>query len=354
MSSSALDTFAVAGRTIGPGARCFVIAEAGVNHNGDPDRALAMIDVAADAGVDAVKFQTFDADRLALRQAPKAAYQIEATGPAESQHAMLAALQLSRDDHVALAQRCRERGILFMSTPFDEPSADMLAELDVPVFKLPSGEITNHALLSHVARFGKPLIISTGMATIEEVEQAVLAVRIAGNESFALLHCVSAYPADPHDVNLRAMATMAAAFGVPVGYSDHTQGLTVALAAVALGACIIEKHFTLDRTLPGPDHRASLEPGELAELVRCIRTVESSLGDGRKEPSMAEAATAAVARKSLIAARDIEAGALITDAHLDAKRPGTGLSPALRPRLVGRNARVAISAGTILTWEMLS
>lgn len=330
----------IAGRRVGPDTPCFIIAEAGVNHNGSLDRALEMVEVAAEAGADAIKFQTFNPDLLVLRS--------------EAQHEMLVGLRLTDDDHVELMRRCREIGILFLSTPFDVESADFLAQLGVEAFKLPSGEITNLPFLAHVARFGRPLIVSTGMASMEEVGAAVGVLRETGNEAFALLHCVSSYPAEPQDANLRAMATMRDSFGVPVGYSDHTLGIAVGIGAVALGACIIEKHFTLDTTLPGPDHRASLEPQELVELVLGIRAVESSLGDGRKEPRASEAGTAAIARKSLVAARDIAAGVVITEAHLIAKRPGTGLAPSLQRDVVGRSARVAIREGTMLTWEMLA
>lgn len=344
-------TMRLGGREVGAGHPCFVIAEAGVNHNGDLTRAIALVDVAADAHADAVKFQTFSAARLATRDAPKAAYQQEATNSAESQYEMLAKLELSADDHRALMRRCTEREIMFLSTPFDEHSADLLAELGVAAFKTPSGELNNLPYLEHVASFGKPTVVSTGMATLGEVEAAVGAM---GKTPIALLHCVSNYPATAEVVNLRAMETLARAFRVPVGYSDHTLGLDVALASVALGACVLEKHFTLDRALPGPDHRASLEPGELRALLVSIRTIESALGDGRKIPAASERATADVARKSLVAAEDIAAGALLSDAHVVAMRPGTGLPPALRAHVVGRRSRVAIASGTVISWEMLT
>ena len=347
-------SFRIAGRSIGTGARCYVIAEAGVNHDGSLEQALRLVDVAADAGADAVKFQTFDADRLATREAPKARYQVETTGAAESQHAMLRRLQLDADQHRALMRRCEERGITFLSTPFDETSADLLESLGVAAFKTPSGELTNTPYLAHVARFGKPMIVSTGMATIGETESAVTAVAEGGCESLALLHCVSNYPAAAGDVNLRAMGTLARAFGVPAGYSDHTEGSAITLAAVALGASVIEKHFTLDRTLAGPDHRASIEPHELTALVRAIREVEASLGDGRKVPAASERDTASVARKSIVAARDLAPGDTLTRESLTALRPGTGMSPALFPAVVGRRARVAIPAGTMVAIEMLA
>jgi len=344
----------IAGYHVGPGNPCFIIAEAGVNHNGDLNLAHQLIDGAVNAGADAIKFQTFKAERLATADAPKAAYQLAATNAGESQFEMLHRLELDADTHRALIAHCRDKHMLFLSTPFDEASADLLETLGVPAFKTPSGEITNLPYLSHLARKNKPMIISTGMAFLGEVEAAVRAIEAVGNHSFALLHCVSNYPANPADVNLRAMQTMARAFNVPVGYSDHTPGIEVALAAVALGACIVEKHFTLDRNLPGPDHQASAEPAELAALVRGIRIVEAALGDGRKQPATGEANTAAVARKSLVAACDIPADAILTETMIALKRPGTGLPPAIREFLIGHAARTAISAGTLLTLDMFA
>lgn len=336
------------------GRRCFTIAEAGVNHNGDLRRALRLVDAAAAAGADAVKFQTFAADRLAVASAPKAAYQKKRTPAGQSQLEMLRRLELSESDHRALIARCRKRGILFLSTPFDEQSADMLDRLGVAAFKLPSGELTNLPFLRHVARKGKPMIVSTGMAGLAEVRDAVGAVRRAGVPELVLLHCVSNYPAAPETINLRAMAAMAKAFGVPVGYSDHTLGLEISFAAAALGAAVIEKHFTLDRRLPGPDHACSLEPDELKAWVRGIRAVESSLGHGRKEPAPGEADTARAARKSLVAARAIPAGARLTADMVAAKRPGTGISPAQLGRVLGRRARRSIPADALLSWSRLS
>jgi sialic acid synthase SpsE len=266
---------------------------------------------------------------------------------------MLAKLELSAEDHYVLFRRCQKRGILFLSAPFDEQSADLLHELGVAAFKTPSGELTNLPYLAHVARFRLPMIVSTGMATLGEVESAIEAIEAAARPPLVLLQCVSNYPASPADVNLRAMGTLERAFRVPVGYSDHTLGIEVALAAVALGACVVEKHFTTDRALVGPDHRASLEPSELCGLVAGIRSVEAALGDGRKRPASSEASTAAVARKSLIAARDIAQGVELTGADISVKRPGTGMAPALRDAVLGSCARVPIAAGTILSWEML-
>jgi N,N'-diacetyllegionaminate synthase len=338
---------------IGVGHRCFIIAEAGVNHNGDVEMAKRLVDVAAQAGVDAVKFQTFRAERVISPLAPKAEYQVRATGADETQLEMARRLELPFDAFRTLFAYCREKNILFLSTPFDEESADFLAELGVCAFKIPSGEITNLPFLTHVACKRKPMIVSTGMAYLGEVETAVRTIEQAGNASMVLLHCVSNYPADPADINLRAMQTMVAAFGYPVGFSDHTLGSEVSLAAVALGACVVEKHFTLDRGLPGPDHRGSLEPQELVGLVDAVRAVEAALGDGRKQPAASEANTAAVARKSLFAARDIPAGTTLSADAIAIMRPGTGLSPALRSSLVGRTARVPIAAGTLLAVDML-
>ena len=342
----------VADKLIGPGQPVFVIAEAGVNHNGDLKLARALIDVAVEAGADAVKFQTFRADRLVTPDAPKAEYQWQTTGDAESQFEMLKRLELSVDAHRELQSYCNERGILFLSTPFDEEAVDLLDELGVPAFKISSGDLTNSPLLEHVASKGKPVILSTGMSELSELIEAVSILNTAGCESPVLLHCVSNYPAQPAEVNLRAMQTMRSAFDVPVGFSDHTEGIDVALAAVALGACVIEKHFTMDRTLPGPDHPASLEPAELRELVRSIRRVESALGSGRKIPAAGEIETAKVARRSLVAARDIPAGATLEREMVVMRRPGTGMSPAMLNTLLDRKATRDLAAGTLLEEDM--
>lgn len=346
-------TVKICDRTIGPGHPCYIIAEAGVNHNGDLALAKELVGVAAKAGADAVKFQTFKADALVAVDAPKADYQKETTGPGESQLEMLKSLELSREAHSELVKQCSESGIIFMSTPFDYESADFLCELGVAAIKIPSGEVTNLPLLEHVARKGKPIILSTGMSDFEEVEAAVGIVRSAGCDELVLLHCVSNYPADPADANLRAMETMAKAFGVPVGYSDHTVGIEVALGAVALGACVIEKHFTLDKTMAGPDHRASLEPGELKALVKGIRKVEASLGDGRKVPTESEADTAAAARRSLVAACEIVSGTKLTEEMVEIKRPGTGLPPSMLTEVVGKVVSHDLRKGGLITMEVL-
>lgn len=342
----------VANKLIGPGQPVFVIAEAGVNHNGDLKLARALIDVAVEAGADAVKFQTFQAEHLVTPEAPKAEYQRRTTGDSESQFEMLQRLELSADAQRELQSYCHERGIIFLSTPFDEEAVDLLDKLGVPAFKISSGDLTNSPLLEHVASKGKPVILSTGMSELSELIEAVSVLNIAGCENPVLLHCVSNYPAEPAEVNLRAMQTMRSAFDVPVGFSDHTKGIDVALAAVALGACVIEKHFTLDRTLPGPDHRASLEPAELRELVRSIRRVETALGSGRKVPTASEIETAKVARRSLVAARDIPAGATLERDMVVMRRPGTGLSPAMLNTLLDRRAVCEIAAGTLLNEGM--
>lgn len=349
-----MDWIDISGRKVGQGQPCFIIAEAGVNHNGSIEMARQLVDVAVQAGADAIKFQTFKAERLVTPDAPKANYQLEATSAAETQYQMLRRLELSLEAHRELMAYCQQQGILFMSTPFDEQSADLLADLGVALFKIPSGEITNLPFLSHVAQKNKPMIVSTGMSYLGEVESAVRTIQETGHREMVLLHCVSNYPADPADTNLRAMHTMATAFNTLVGYSDHTLGIEVATAAVALGACVIEKHFTLDRNLPGPDHKASLEPEQLAALVRNIRTVETALGNGRKEPARSEANTAAVARKSLVAATHISEGTVLSKELIAIKRPGTGLPPTMRSYLVGRCARHDIEAGTLLQLEIVN
>jgi N,N'-diacetyllegionaminate synthase len=341
-------------RKIGPGFPCFVIAEAGVNHNGDLDRAMKLVDAAVKAGADAVKFQTFKAEQVMSAQAPKAAYQQKHTEASESQLEMVRRFELPFVAFRDLAEYCREQGIIFISTPFDFDSADFLAELDVPAIKIPSGEVTNLPFLAHIARKNKPIILSTGMANLAEVDTAVRIIRREMEGGVALLHCVSNYPAAPEDTNLRAMETMATAFQLPVGYSDHTLGIEVALAGVALGACIIEKHYTLDRNLPGPDHQASLEPQALAELVAGVRIVESALGHGRKEPVDSEANTAEVARRSLVAARDIKAGSILTEDMISILRPGTGIPPIMLEHLAGRATRCDIVAGDLLRFDMFT
>lgn len=348
---SVVNAVRIHNRLIGPGHPCFVIAEAGVNHNGSLPLAHQLVDAAVAAGADAVKFQTFVADRLVTPTARKAAYQKEAVGDSESQFDMLRRLELSPDAHREISKQCVARGILFLSTPFDEASADFLEDLGVAAFKLPSGELTNLPFLEHVGRKGKPIILSTGMATLEEVRAALDTVLHVHCQEVVLLHCVSCYPAAPEDANLRAMDTMFGAFQRPIGYSDHTLGVEVAWAAVARGACVIEKHFTLDRKLSGPDHRASLEPPELSAMVKGIRTIEHALGNGAKMPVAAEAEVAEVARKSIVAATHIPAGATLTRDMLTMRRPGTGLRPGLLDSLLGRRTSCEIPPGSLLTLD---
>jgi N,N'-diacetyllegionaminate synthase len=340
-------------RMVGPGAPCLVIAEAGVNHNGSLDMALRLVDAAAEAGADVVKFQTFKSEQVVSPVAPKANYQLETTGSSESQLEMVKKLELPPAAFADIQQHCHRRGIVFLSSPFDRDSVDLLQSLGVVAFKIGSGELTNLPFLSYVAAKGKPLILSTGMSNLDEVAIAVDAVKAAGNRDLVVLHCVSNYPAAPSSVNLRAMKTLEEKFAVPVGYSDHTEGIVIPLAAVSLGASVIEKHFTLDRSLPGPDHRASLEPRELAEMVRGIRAVEAALGDGVKKPMDEELSTAAVARRSLVAACDLHAGTVLTENMIAIRRPGTGLSPAFLPQLIGRRLQHDLTAGNLFTLEML-
>jgi len=338
----------------------YVIAEAGVNHNGDLALARELVDRAADAGADAVKFQTFDAKKLASRTAPKAGYQKQTTEAAESQLDMLRKLELPREWHHELRERALSRGIQFLSTAFDPDSLDFLESLGMPFYKVPSGEITNGPLLWKFARQRKPLVVSTGMATLSEVEQALAVIAHAFNVDeeprhvdevwqgwsraewrrslqgrVTLLHCTSQYPTPMHEVNLLAMDTLRHAFGLPVGYSDHTEGVLIPVAAVARGAVLIEKHFTLDRTMPGPDHRASLEPDELSRMVREIRAIAQALGDGVKSPQASEWDTRKAARQQVVVTRDLRAGDSFARADLSTARSGQGLPPTALWGLVG-------------------
>lgn len=304
----------------------FVIAEAGVNHNGDLPRARELVAAAADAGADAVKFQAFRADEIAAAGTPTAAYQQRNTGR-DDQHALLAALALDLDAFAVLAGDCRNRGIEFLATPFDAAMAEPLVALGMRRIKVASGELTNAPALQRFAGFGLPVLLSTGMATLDEVAAAVAVLERAGATDVTLLHCTSLYPAPPETANLRAMVAMAERFGRPVGYSDHTLGDHVAVAATALGASVIEKHLTLDRTLPGPDHAASLEPAELEAMIVRLRETEAALGDGVKRPASGEAETARLVRRSWHAARDLDAGTVLTAADVVLKRPADGLAP---------------------------
>lgn len=322
--------------------RCRIITEAGVNHNGSLDLALQLVDAAVAAGADVVKFQTFKASCLASRNAPKALYQQVTTDADVSQFEMLRRLELSEDDHRRLMGYCQQQGIAFLSTPFDFPSIDFLASLGMPVFKIPSGEITNLPYLRKIGGLEKDIILSTGMSTIEEVADALRILEAAGTPRarITLLHCTTQYPAPLDSVNLRAMLTLYDAFpGIAgVGYSDHTQGIEIPLAAVALGATVIEKHFTLDKNMEGPDHKASLEPDELRAMVAGIRNVERALGDGVKAPAQAEIPNMVVARKSIVAARPIKKGDLLSEENMAVKRPGNGISPMRWDEFIGKVA----------------
>ena len=330
--------------------KTLIIAEAGVNHNGDLALARQLIDVAADAGADLVKFQTFSADRLVATHARKADYQTQTTDAGETQHAMIRRLELTREMHETLIAHCKSRGIQFFSTGFDPDSVELLVELGLDCFKIPSGEITNLPYLRHVGRYGKSVILSTGMATLSEVEAALDVLGQAGTprERITVLHCNTEYPTPMTDVNLRAMLTMRDAFGVAVGYSDHTPGIEVPIAAVALGATVIEKHFTLDHNLPGPDHKASLEPDELKAMVVAIRNIEQAMGNGIKRPSPSEAKNMPIARKSLVAARTIHAGEMFSETNIAVKRPGTGMSPMRWDEVMGRKAPRDFSADELI------
>jgi N,N'-diacetyllegionaminate synthase len=336
LSSSA--TLASVG--IAPSGACFVIAEAGVNHNGDLAQAQALVRAAKASGADCVKFQTFTAERVAVRSATKAAYQQRVTDPRESQVAMLRGLELSAAYHRVLAEQCADEGIRFLSTPYDLHDAELLATLGVPAFKLASIHLVELPLLRELAAFGIPLILSTGMATLAEVDTAVRTLRECGDTEFCVLQCTTNYPSRPADANLRAMTTMGQALGVPVGYSDHTEGIAISLAAVALGARVIEKHFTLDRTLPGPDHACSSDPAEFSALVRGLRDVEAALGNGIKAPTAAERENLPGMRRSVVATQPLVAGTVLRREHVAFKRPGTGFPPARLPELLGRTLTV--------------
>lgn len=351
----------------------YIIAEAGVNHNGQRDLAFSLVDAAAQAGADAVKFQTFDAQKLASKTAPKAAYQKQISGEAETQLAMLKKLELPREWHQELKEYSQKKGIEFLSTAFDADSLAFLAELGMPLFKIPSGELTNGPLLWQFARTHKPLILSTGMATLSEVEQGLAIVAHALNTDsepvdmdevwlgwsntdyrnslrnhVTLLHCTSQYPTPLNEVNLRCMDTLASAFGLAVGYSDHTQGILIPVAAVARGATVIEKHFTMDRSLPGPDHQASLEPDELNQLVGNIRALQLALGDGVKAPQPSEWDTRRAARQQVVAARSIAPGAIFNRQDLTTARSGRGISASNLWELIGHTSNRAYIAGDLI------
>ncbi|MDE7426530.1 MAG: N-acetylneuraminate synthase [Muribaculaceae bacterium] len=321
--------------------RTIIIAEAGVNHNGSLDRALELVDAAAQAGADYVKFQTFKASALVNAQAQQAKYQKINTGAERTQLEMLSELELSYEDFVKIASHCRYKGIRFLSTPFDLESLEFLKSLNMDFWKIPSGEITNLPYLRAIGVTGKPVVMSTGMCTPDDIHAAIIALERAGtaHNDITLLHCTTEYPAPYSEVNLAAMNTLASRFHTPVGYSDHTRGIEIAIAAAALGATVVEKHFTLDRNLPGPDHKASLEPAELSSMVTAIRNVDLAIGSPEKLVTEAERRNMTVARKSIVAARDICKGELLSTENLTVKRPGTGISPMLWDTIIGTVAK---------------
>jgi N,N'-diacetyllegionaminate synthase len=340
-------------KLIGEGQPVFFIAEAGVNHDGDVEKAKKLIDVAAEAGADAVKFQTFKTFKLLTENLEKATYQKVGDGEDGSYAEMIKRLEISKEMHDELYAYCQRKNIMFLSTPFDEDSVDLLDELGVSAFKVDSGNLNNPYLLKHIASKGKPMVMSTGMATVGEIEDALEAVYSTGNRQVILLHCTSNYPPAVEDTNIKALQTMKAQFNVPVGYSDHTPGLPVSLAAVALGAVMIEKHFTLDRSAKGPDHLASLEPQEVTDLVKGIKMVTTALGLSRKAPVPAEAEVAASLRRSVVTVAPIPRGATITREMLAVKRPGDGIPPKFLELMVGRTAQQDIPEDSVINWDQI-
>lgn len=327
--------------------KVLIIAEIGVNHNGDFDTAKRMIEVAKNCGVDIVKFQTFNVDALTSGQAEMAKYQKDNIGKTETQKEMLSKLALSQEQFKELAAYCRETGITFLSTPFDIESVRFLNPL-LDIWKIPSGEITNYPYLVEIAKTGKKVILSTGMCTLDEIKEALDVLTYNGTKDITLLHCTTDYPTPLESVNLNAMLTLKEEFGYPVGYSDHTEGIEVDIAAVAMGATVIEKHFTLDKNMPGPDHKASLEPNELREMVQAIRKIETAVGSSEKKPTQAELDNRKVARKSIVAAKDIKKGETFTTENITTKRPGTGISPMRWNEVIGQKAVRDFAADEII------
>ncbi|MDI6736484.1 MAG: N-acetylneuraminate synthase family protein [bacterium] len=336
----------IGNRFVGEGEPCFVIAEAGSNHNRDFNQALKLIDVAVEARADAVKFQTYSAEKLYSRKAPKKEGE-------ESVWDLIKRIEMPREWHKGLADYCAKKGIIFLSTPFDLQAVDELEEVDMLAYKIASFEITHLPLLEYVAKTGKPIILSTGMANLSDIETALEVINKRGNGKVILLHCVINYPPGYEDLNLRAMETMRQAFQLPVGFSDHTPGITSDVAAVALGASVIEKHFSLDRKLPGPDHPFALEPGELKAMVQAIRDTEKALGSPIKRQTNAEEEKFQLGRRGLVAACPILKGTIITRKMIEVKRPGYGIPTKLMDVVIGREAKKDIEEDEILTWEMV-
>jgi N,N'-diacetyllegionaminate synthase len=343
----------IGGHVIADGGRPFVIAEIGVNHNGDLELARRMVRAARDAGADCVKFQTFRAERVASTAAPKAPYQLRTTDTAESQVEMLRRLELPEVEHRALLELCDELGLVFMSSPYSVDDLEFLVDLGVPAIKIASALLVEPAMVRAAGRSGLPTIVSTGLATLDEVTEAVGTYRDAGGRDLILLQCTTDYPAAVADANLRAMATLRDEFNVPVGYSDHTAGFAVVVAAVALGACVIEKHFTTDRSLPGPDQAASADPSEFQTMVGAARDAAAALGHAEKAPTASERSNIAAMRRGLVAGVDIPAGTVLTEAMLATKRPATGIAPREIDVVIGSRARTTIAADTVLTWDLL-
>jgi N,N'-diacetyllegionaminate synthase len=319
--------------------RCLVIAEAGVNHNGDIELAKRLVDAAYYAGADYIKFQTFKTDNLVTVKARKAEYQERQTSSGESQYFMLKRLELSYQNFILLNDYCRAKGISFLSTPFDTESIEFLDKLGMVVWKIPSGEVTNYPYLVKIAETHKPIIMSTGMCTLDDVNSAIQVLNSHGCGPITLLHCTTEYPTPYSEVNLKAMETLRSRFNLPVGYSDHTQGIVIPIAAVAMGAVVLEKHFTLNRTMEGPDHKASLDPGELKAMVEAIRCVEVSLGDGVKNPTDSERRNMVIARKSIVALKPIREGERFTTENITTKRPGSGITPMQWNEVIGQFAK---------------
>lgn len=346
-----MNTINIGRRTLGVDQPCFVIAEAGVNHNGRKDLALALVQAARVAGADCVKFQTFSAERVANSRVEKAPYQRVTTGSGGSQVDMLRALELPGDAYPEILAACHEAGLEFLSTPYSPEDADFLEELGVQAYKIASAQIVELDFLVHVASKQQPILLSTGMATLAEVDHAVRIIRKAGNERLVLLQCTTNYPSRVEDANLRVLRVLREGFGVQVGYSDHTDTPACCLAAVALGAVVVEKHLTLDKSMSGPDHAASADPVEFRELVSLMRQVELANGSSRKEPTAAELLNRPFMRRSIVARIAIPVGTLLTSNLLTFKRPGTGISPARLEEVVGARARVAIDADQLIQWH---
>lgn len=344
----------IAGQKIGPYSPTWVIAEAGVNHNGDMKLALELIHAAKDSGADCVKFQTFRADDLVSKSSPKAKYQLETTDAKESQYEMLKALELEADDFARLKEECEKIGICFLSTPYNTSDIDLLESIGTPAYKIASAMSVEPHLLKRVAKTGKPVLVSTGMCTLEEVKNTATTLRQAGCNQFILYQCTTDYPSRLEDVNLRAMQTIARETGALVGYSDHCQSFTASVAAVALGACSIERHFTLDKTLPGPDHKASSNPEEFVQLVRMIREVDTAMGSSEKNPSPREFENKVAMRRGIVARSNLKAGHIISGEDLAFKRPLQGIAPLEYERLIGKQLKADLAKDQPLSWEHIA